>query len=245
PRNGVVFVPRGRWRIDRPVELHRSRVVIRGEGSGKRGTVFVIPRPLAKVVPLPAGKDSTYWSHSDGFFRIGGKGSTRKVARLVRDGDGAFPRRGDHWITVDDASGIEPGDFLSLRLIADRALLSHVYNDKFQLRPGDSCVSEELDLPVVVDRVEGRRVRLLQPLRLAARGGWQPSLVRVPLITDVGVEKVRFSFRKGRYAGHHAEPGYNAISMSRVANGWVRNVVFDSADNGILVAKSKWLTFED
>src|SRR5690606_20423964 len=147
PRNGVVFVPRGRWRIDRPVELHRSRVVIRGEGSGKRGTVFVIPRPLAKVVPLPAGKDSTYWSHSDGFFRIGGKGSTRKVARLGRDGDGAFPRRGDHWITVDDASGIEPGDFLSLRLIADRALLSHVYNDKFQLRPGVSCVSEELDLP--------------------------------------------------------------------------------------------------
>jgi hypothetical protein len=236
PKHGVVFVPKGKWKVNRPIRIHRSRVVIRGEGSGDGGSVLLLPRPLLDAAP--GEYDAKEVSYSGGFIEVIGKGPEQTVAKITARTD-----RGGHWLDVDDTSKLAPGDIVAVRLKVDGDFFQHVYAGQYKLSNPD--LSDTFDMPVVVDKVEPKRVRLLQPLRIDVRKDWDPKIVRQSLATEVGIEKLQFDFEKKPYPGHHHEKGYNGIHMIRVANCWVRSVRFENADNGVKVERGKWVTVED
>ncbi len=236
-RDTAVFVPAGRWHLRKIVELNRNRVVLRGEGSGPQGTVLVVDRSLKAVYGVPPGKDPEFWASHGGFLHIGGKGSEDKLADLIGGG-----KRGEHWIEVDDASKLEAGEIVTLYLDMNGDVERELYDGQFQLNGG--CL-DDLELPVQIDRIDGRRVRLLQPLRLDLPRSASPRLKKAPAVSHVGVEDLRFEFQSGPYEGHHREDGFNGIEVERAHNLWVRNVTFHDADLGIILERTKFATVED
>lgn len=151
--------------------------------------------------------------------------------------------RGSRVLELDRSPQLEAGDVVTLIVDADDGLLSEVYGGQFQLR--GSCLSDELELPVVIDSVDGNRVKLKQPLRLEVLNRYNPRLVRTPFAREVGIEGFRFELGSNAYAGHHVEPGFNAIQMTRVANAWIRDLVISNADTGIVLERAKWVTVEN
>jgi len=236
PAGTAVFVPAGRWHLRKTVELHRSRVALRGAGSGPDGTVLVVDRSLKQVYGVPAGHDPEYWASHGGFLHIGGRGNEDKLAEL-RDG----AKRGDHWVEVDDASKLKVGEVVTLWLDMNGDVERELYDGQFELRGG--CL-DALELPVKIDRIDGRRVRLLQPLRLDLPRSANPRLRNAPGVSDVGVEDLRFQFKSGPYPGHHLEDGFNGIEVERAHDLWIRNVTFDDADLGIILERTKFATVD-
>lgn len=53
-------------------------------------------------------------------------------------------------------------------------------------------------------------------------------------LTNIGIEDIAFVFPENPYFGHHNEDGYNAIYLTGVHNGWVRNIRFENADSAVL-----------
>lgn len=237
-RGGALFIPRGRYRIEKRLEISHSNIVLRGEGAGKRGSVLYFPKHLRKVYG-PDPSNPNYWSYNGGFIWVRANGNIENVTRVTDRAD-----RGSRRLLVDDASELEPGMIVAIEMRDDRSgdLREHLYDGQVRLGTR-GCSPEVFRTLVQIDRVDGREVRLVQPLRLDVRPGWEARIVSVPFLRDVGIEDLRIEFPEVPWAGHLNEPGYNGIAGERWIDGWVKNVTFENADNGIDVSTSKWLTF--
>lgn len=237
---GAVFVPKGRYLITGQLPIDRSRLVLRGEGSGDDGTVLYIPRSLTEVLGA-----APQWSWYGGFIQVrpAAPGLTTVTAL------GAAAARGDTSVKVVDASGIAAGDALVLRLLDDGSgsLGRALHSDHADAGDCTYQVPLRLDTVVRVQAVSGDTVTLTQPLRLAVDPAWKPELAAFEHLEDVGVEHLAIEFIEVPYAGHLLEPGYNAISFNDgVVDGWVRDVRILHADNGILTDSNvAHMTFEE
>jgi hypothetical protein len=151
---------------------------------------------------------------------------------------------------VANASGIRAGDVLFLRVSEDlqRSLEQHLLGEPAagaDAAPLQStCASRVFDWPFQVARVQGNEVVLAQPLRTDVRLSWAPTLWRMPVAREIGIEHLTIDFSSTPYPGHHRERGYNAIEFSRnVIDAWVRDVEIRNCDSGIFVGhRSKGLT---
>lgn len=65
-------------------------------------------------------------------------------------------------------------------------------------------------------------------------------------IVDSGIEHLTLTFKgAGRYAGHLTERGYNGVLFYGATNCWARDLRILDSDNGVLVAKSDFITAAD
>jgi hypothetical protein len=76
---------------------------------------------------------------------------------------------------------------------------------------------------------------------------WSPRIYAdEPDVEEVGVEGITIEFPAAAYAGHHEEPGFNAIDFSSIDNGWIQNVTIRNADSGIFLREeTKFCTVQD
>lgn len=244
--SGVLLVPRGHYRLTGQLNLTRSGLTVRGEGSGAQGSVLEFASSLADLQGLSTLPESNKLSWGGGLVQVQPKGGERSLTAVT-----GAARRGDHRLQVADASGIRPGDLLFLRLNEDgqRSLERHLLGEPGveeagQAPPASTCAARVLDWTFQVARVEGNDVVLSQPLRTDVRRSWTPALWRMPVVSEVGIEHLAIAFPRTPYPGHHRERGYNAIDLTHnVANAWIRDVEVRNCDSGIFVGRrSKWLT---
>ncbi len=227
---GAVLFPAGTYRLTDVLELHDSGVVLRGEGP--EHTTLFVDASLADVRGA-----APQWSWNGGFVWYQPIDAPAELTALT-----AGALRGARELEVADAAGIDGGDWITLRLVDDdeRSLGRHLHNE--QQEAGDCAyqVPMRIDWPVQVTAVEGSTLTLAQPLRIDVRPEWTPTVWTAPAVTEVGVEHLRMRFPDLPYAGHLNEPGYNGIFMDEgVRDAWVRDVVFENADNGLL---TDWLS---
>lgn len=243
---GAVFIPPGRYVVTQVVRIRKSNVVLRGAGADPDGgTTLVFPKSLMEVNGLSTLPNPNHFSWGGGFIVVEPVGSDTRVTSVT-----APALRGEKTLQVASAAGLSPGKwvFLRLRDDASASLRRHVHAGQYDPRsdPND-CSSEQLDMPVEIASVNGSTVTLRQPLRIDVRTEWTPELYAMATVSEVGIEKLRFEFNpSASYAGHHLEPGYNAIELRKnVVNSWIRDVEFAYADSGVFVAKSKWITLSN
>ncbi len=237
---GVLRVPQGRYRITNVLPITRSRVVIRGEGPDK--TVLFFPKSLSEVaqdknLDPPAGS----WSWSGAFLSFQGDNDGESLARVT-----APAPRGSRVLEVSSVQTLRVGD--RIRLIQsdkDGTLGKYLYADQ-SASPEEFLGRKIIDFSSRITAIQGKSVALDRPLRVDVRSAWDPRIYSdVPMMEDSGVENVTIEFPAAPYAGHHDEPGCNAIEFSFVTNGWVRNVVVVNADNGVILReRTKFCTVQ-
>ena len=239
---GVILVPRGRYRIEGSLELSRSGQILRGEGSGARGTTLLFRSSLADLKGLSELPASNELSWSGGLIEVQPQGAERRLSAVT-----VSAHRGDRRLHIADASSIRAGDLVFLRLNEDRqrTLEQHLLGDPArQESAASSCVSRTFDWTVEVASVEADVLVLSQPLPTDVRLEWEPTLWHMPVLREVGIEHLAIEFPTTPYLGHHRERGLNALELSRnVVDSWIRDVTIHNCDSGVFVGRrSKRLT---
>jgi len=95
------------------------------------------------------------------------------------------------------------------------------------------------DLPIVRQQVEikaikGNTITINSPLTINIKPSYKAQLVEWKHLKEVGIEHLSFRFPKFPRIAHHVESGYNAIYLTRVYDSWVKDVVINNAESGII-----------
>jgi len=250
----VIGFPTGRLIVREIVYIEHSNVVLQGAGSGEGGTELHVPRPMADMeLPQAMQRTRRYMVEND--KRVGGElfsiFSWSGGVIWTRGGDRVdrfktLPlvagKRGGHTVKVDgDAGSIKPGAVGRIEWRntegEDSTFLRHVFGEQ-PLRFGKR-LHEDPKRPLVrqiatVVSVDGDTLTLKAPLLHDIRPTWSVTIKPIRRLEEVGIEGFRITFPETAYRGHHREAGYNAIYMTGLVHGWVRDVEIKHADSGIL-----------
>ncbi|EMD84437.1 hypothetical protein C725_0367 [Pacificimonas flava] len=198
------------------------------------------------------------WSWSGGFIFTGPAG-TRPVSydgdNDVRDPVLANAVSGTQFkrtITVDGASKLRIGQVVQLQWFPidgeDSQIIRSLYGNTdlpigshhwtFRNRPAVTQATR-------VTAIDGRKLTLGDPL-LHDVGADQPAVIADwEHLENVGIQNLALRFPEGAAFGHHLEQGFNGIYMTGVFGGWIRNLVIDNADSGILTDNAASLTIRN
>lgn len=245
----AVVLPPGRLILDRPVQLGRDGLVLRGAGSsGPGATTLYGPRPLSELRPEA---DPAQWSWSGGLVELRPAapvkpGKAFRIEAPVDEGERSFVADVP-WF----AKRPRPATWYELTQKNDPAdtLLDWLYGGLVPPeRMGDELrrtVGHNLRAWVHVVAVDGDRVTLEDPLPFPVRPAWKARFARRTALREVGVEGLAFVFPETPYPGHLKERGYNALQLHDVVDGWVRDVRIEHADSGVFVKRSRRVTVSD
>jgi hypothetical protein len=181
-------------------------------------------------------------------FEYAQKGAGRRPALTT----GIAGRQFERTLSVADASALKVGQVVQLQWFASEgagsAIIDSIYGET-SLKIGSHHWSYT-DRPTVTQAtrivgIRGNKLTLGDPLLhdVSAR---QPAVV-APWrhLERVGIQHLRFTFPESPWFGHHLEQGYNAIYMTGVFDGWIRDLVIHNADSGILTDNAASLTISD
>jgi hypothetical protein len=201
----VVYLPPGRYRTSRPIDLNRSHVVLRGAGPGLTHVW------LSSKDDVPAVRMGVFWPEY---------GPPVDVV-------GSVPR-GARSITLADASGFEAGDVVQIDQLDDPGYVmrgDHVYN-KRRPGPGDASgpsspggfrsVGQQLE----VAARQGHTLKLSGPTHIAFDAAFAPQVFKTAT-ARAGEPGTRFP---GLEDLSVTGGNNNNIFMLNVAYGWIRNV---------------------
>jgi hypothetical protein len=231
--NGVVFVPPGRYKITRILEIRKSNIVLRGAGT-HQSTLF-FPIPLNDIRPnwgaTTEGKRTSNYSWSGGFVWLEGNFGNRELASVA-----AAARRGGKTLTLSSTAGLRKGQQVQIEVRDDdaKSLSVHLYSDD----PGNTAKLNGTRASLVsrIAHIDGNKITLERSLRFDIRAAWKPQVLSFePTVTESGIEDLHFEFPPVPYNGHFTELGLNPIALRSVANCWVRNVRFTNLDSGPFV----------
>ena len=261
----VVQLPRGEVELRNLLFIERGEFVLRGAGSGDGGTVLSVPVPMAEMdqpqvmsdlneyliandKTVKSGEYFTPYSWTGGIVwtRVPEGTEAASNAALAEVTGG---RRGAQSFSVTNAASLEVGETVRLgwfsREGANSPVLKHIYGMESGLdgsrlweNPDEPLVTQE----VTITGIDGRTVTVHEPLLHDLRPEWSAVLEKETRLEHVGIEGLRFQFPDAPYAGHHLEPGFNAIYLTDLRDGWVRDVAFENADSGILSDRCANLT---
>ena len=188
----------------------------------------------------------------------------RRLAAAVAGG----AKRGDDTLTIhltDDRNDSLPEGWLVMvwHQAEDYSLLEHIGgHPAFEKYPWEEALRLHfpwywpVEIADVLERNGDRwRVRLQQPLRIDVRPEWRVTL-EVPepdsrnaddpaYLEEVGLESLSIWMPPHRSLIHMQDLGYNGIYFQRAFHCWVRDVVIENPDNGIIAGSTKCLTVKD
>ena len=197
-----------------------------------------------KIEPIPFSLYS--WSGGYFWFRVPDVRVKKYLTELDKKPDVLVAlrngKRGEHILEGIPPLGVSVGDLVEIQWYnregENASLLEHIYLDTSQLtigshhwtNPDRALVTQQ----VLITGIEGDKISIKTPLLLDIRPEWTPVMVPWEHFSEVGMEGFRMEFPWTPVKPHHIEEGFNAIYFTRVYNGWIRDVVFHDADNGIL-----------
>lgn len=270
---GTVTVPPGTYLMNAPVFVHWSNVVLRG--AGKDRTILHFTRPLDdsyRQNRQSTGNSRWSWTGGQIWF-ITQERKARSEAEDFAGTEGwllgdtlanvAAASRGQHTLLVDDATKLKAGDLVVLESDnpADASLLKHLAGDiagaqtydwprrapQLTTGSGGQYVQyASLQWPVRITSIEGRLVRLAQPLRYDLRPSW-PSRLRElgPAVHDSGVEQLTVRNELVAMTAHNRHPGSNGVCFQAAHDCWASEVKVENCDLGFGFTTAKSCTLSD
>lgn len=234
--NGAVLIPKGTFRLGRPIVVDKSNVVLRGVGDGADGSVLYVPESATERA---GGIHDMRFSWGLAGFIILFRGATPSAtAQSI-----APATRADRVIRVADTSEFQAGGQLVINMQDDRlygSLFSHLHNDRLtgwsQGTPQDWCGASD-SWAFTIESVSTNTITLKEPLPFDIRSEWQPTAQTGRAITETGIENLRIQYRYAAPVPHLTERGFNGIRFERVRDSWIRNVTLEDVDNGITIGK--------
>jgi hypothetical protein len=211
---GVVLLEAGVYDVDGPLAIKATGVVLRGSGSGEKGTTIRV----------------TGAAHR--FLDISGTGSWQLEGKAAAITDAYVPSGADSF-HLDSAAGFKAGDSILIQRPATEAWIRFMGMDKLErdgkpqtwIKPG---VIHSTDR--TIKSIAGNRITLDVPVSdsydaqyLNPRG---TTIVRYSFpgrIEQVGVESLRVMVPAQDKP--ISESQYTLLRMNAVSDGWVRDIV--------------------
>lgn len=244
---GVVYLPHGRYLTNTErggeelISVKSDNIVIRGDGAQKGGT------EIYQVHPFLNGKmdDPTRMHLKKSLLMIGHPEAEKPLlSQSVVANVTAPAAPGDLKLTVDNASGFNPGDMISLaaknRAIIDALTLPYKIEPEWTTTTGNQAVTAELHQIAAID---GNELIFTEPVLYPVKPehGWE--LRRAKLLTNVGVEDIAFTGNHYAPYIHHRsdrdDVGWAAIKMKGVSDSWVRRCAFININQAVYMGLSR------
>ncbi len=228
---GAVLVPRGNYRISRPLSIRRPGVVLRGEDANAS---VIMAAPIHGDCSVPnQGPPNCAPYQGAAMLEIEGTVGGNRLATVV-----VAASRGERRLRLSSVAGIRAGQWirLTMRNPADNSLGCHLYLERGCLNPERRqwYSGRIVDWLVRVESVAGDTVTLERALRLDVRMGWSPEIRSFSAsVEDSGIENLSLRFSGEAYAGHNNEQGHYGILIRDAYNCWVRDVTIIDADRGV------------
>lgn len=232
---GAISIPAGRFLISDILWIKKPNIVLRGAGPGK--TVLYVTTNLedirSNMGQTTSGRPTSNYSWSGGFIWVRGSYKEKTIAPITSECE-----RGTRKLTIGKDADLKIGQQVVVEVHDDeqRSLLDYLYS-------GDTGSTKKITRKIktrIVSRlaaVDGRQITLERPLRFDIRKSWTPVLKTFQAtVSEVGIEDLTIEFPVSPYKGHFTELGMNGISLSRVADCWVKNVQISNCDSGIYVS---------
>lgn len=262
-------LPAGRIILSDILYIERGNFILKGAGTGNKGTELYFPRPLMyskdpvelqelreyliefdkrqrekeNNIDLPFSQ----YAWSGGF--IWTKVPNTRVKPYLQEYETPYNilasiasgERGEFTMEASDIKNLNVGDVVELQLFNKDGeageIISDVYKEE-DLKVGSHHWNFP-DLPLVKQQVEilkikGSIITINAPLTIAIKPSYKAQLVEWKHLVEVGIENFKITFPKAPRVAHHVEQGFNAIYLTRVYNSWVKNVIIDNADSGII-----------
>ncbi len=220
--SGIVFFPPGEFLVNtdtdknddgnnEPITIRSSNIILRGSGSRTGGTIIRMVNPQ-----IPSGTR---------MFNFTTPSYTPHLTHITESAD-----RETFWITVEDVSRLEVGQWIRLEIKSTEAI--NEYLSPYLPKPEWTMMLTdgiELKEKHSIVEIRGNRVRLNEPLHthINHEYGWE--IKYRPYLEEVGVEDISFHgmwFDKFAHYNNFRPTGWNMLSLSRCINSWVRRVSF-------------------
>lgn len=227
-RSGPVTlgIPAGVYHLSGVLLLERDSLVLRGSGPGS--TTIYIEKPLG-ALDMPPG----FTRPTDTELVRG-----RAVSPFTQAGGIIWSRTPDE-STYDQSTSIlgfsRGGHAIQ---IAEPELVA---------APGEAHIvwGRENLLQVSITGKEGNVIYTKAPLPMGLADAPEARLLPINQLTEIGIEHLTIEFEPVPYGGHQLEDGYNAVYLTGVRHGWVRNVEIINSDAGVIVEDAAHVTLED
>lgn len=293
---GVVYIPNGDYICSGVLFVNGDNVIIRGESKDNtklRFTKSLTDGYSPNYTEVNGSLDQIIWSWAGGMVWFTPKSKntylTSKPNNLINTWLNGYDTymadkeawniasqlasitsnedRGQFTFSVNDASKIKEGDYISIRYsnTSDWSLMKYftgegTFANNYTWGSGTGWINSTnrpfVDWVVQVDKVIGNRITLKQPLRVPLRSQWQPTVMGMgDLIKESGIENLTIELEKDyesnyqssswRNANHNREKGWNGIYMNNAINCFARNIVIYDSEMGAGTAASKNVTFTD
>jgi hypothetical protein len=160
--------------------------------------------------------------------------------------------RGEFVIEVSNIKTLNIGDVVELQLFnkdgENGDIISDLYKDEAVKIGSHHCNFPDLPLvkqQVEIKEIKSNKITINSPLTIEIKPSYKAQLVEWKHLKEVGIEHFKITFPKAPRVAHHVEQGFNAIYLTRVYNSWVKNVVIENADSGIITEEIANVTVKD
>ena len=161
-------------------------------------------------------------------------------------------KRGGFSLSVSESQHLNVGDVVELQLFNKQGEESQIIQElyKNQLTRIGSHHWNFPDLPLVRQQLKVLAISegiatVSSPLTIDVKPAFEAQLVRWNHLKEIGIQDFSIRFPKSPRIAHHVEPGFNGIYLTRVYNSWVKNIIIENADSGILTENIANVTIED
>jgi hypothetical protein len=226
---GTVLLKKGTYEVNGSLTIQKSGVVIRGEGnSATDGTIV----------------KETSTTQLDLFLFSGTGSMVRADASKVQIAESLVPV-GRKYVILSNASSFQAGDSVLIFRPGTDNWIHDLKMDQIANTDGTTvqwtASSYNLYWERVITSIEGNKVFLDNPVVMQMEtlygGGYLMDYTFKGRIWNCGIENLRMesTFTSATDEAH----GWNAINISRVVNGWVRNVTSSYFGMGCVFLDSK------
>jgi hypothetical protein len=235
---GALLLRRGVYRVEGELAIRAGGVVLRGEGAGEKGTVI---RATGK-------KQRT-------LIDVGARGSAgNALSQRQRITDAYVPWSAKSF-SVESTASLKVGQRVVVRRPSTQEWIHELGMDRIKNRPGAkegetkqwTPKGFDLDFERTVVAIDGNRLSLDAPVMCAIDakfgGGSIVDGIVESRIAECGVENLELvsDYEQGKEDSDEAH-AWTGITLSAVANGWVRDVVVRHFSFGIQTNKGAIFT---
>lgn len=235
---GIVFFPAGEFIIQDATDdqslysITKSKIILKGSGSGPTGTRLFMKVPLDPKTP------SLYYS-TPSMFTIGGNSNPDPT---LDRGITANAVTGDFDIQVPNTTGLTVGDWLLFKMRSSDAASLALDLGSYPVNPNWTSLNGggvDLSFVLQIDKITGNTITLKQPLPYPINSSLSWTVGKYKYIEEIGIEGIAFVGNFTQPFVHHGsaldDSGYSLVQFKRMVNSWVRNCRFTNVSVGLSI----------
>lgn len=238
-KGGIVFFPPGEFLVNvnpteaNPINITSSNIILKGSGFGKNGTIINMKDHMLQSYP-----DQPEWqvNYMFKFFSKKGEGKPSSISKNANEGDLT--------IEVDNIDNFKNSKFIQLEMAPNLDAVKEALQGK-PTRPHWERIKETGVTYVEnheIERISGNTITLKDPLINTIKAEFKWVAKSYFPLENVGVEDIFFKANFNDKFVHHKDflhdNAWSIVSMSRVANSWVRRCRFANVTGGVSFGNS-------